>query len=303
MKKGYILVALGASCWGTLGAISTVLFNLGLSSVTVANYRVLITTLILGLYLLLFRRQELTVNAKQLPLFIAAGLISVCIFNLSYLTAVNLTTIVTAVILLYTAPFFVTVISRFVFNEAITVQKALALVMTLTGCVLVAEAYNIEQIKLNLLGLLAGLAAGLSYGLYSIFSKKALDNCSPWTTVFYSFAFGAIFLSLFGHPWKTVDMLQDPKVAGFALLIALVPTVLAYIFYTSGLQLVESSKAAIIATMEPVVAVLLAAIVFHEQITLLQGFGILLVIGSVILVQISLPSKNKEQTNTVQKEI
>ena len=294
MKKGYFLVALGASCWGTLGAIGTVLFNQGLSSIAVANYRVLFATVIIGLYLLLFRRQDLTVSKKQLPLFIAAGFISVFIFNFSYLTAINLTTIVTAVIMLYTAPTFVTVISKFAFNEPITLQKAAALILTLVGCALVVEAYDFTQIKLNFPGLLAGLSSGLTYGLYSIFGKKALDNCSPWTTVFYSFVFGSIFLSIFGRPWETFAALQNTTTASFILLIAVLPTVVAYGFYTTGLKYIESSKASIIATVEPVVAVILAAAVFHENISLLQGLGILLVIGSIILIQISLPAKNED---------
>lgn len=285
MKKGYLLVATGAACWGTLGAISTVLFQEGLPPLTVANFRVLLTTLIIGTYLLVFRRQDLVLKGSNLFLLAGAGLISVCLFNLAYINAINMTTIVTAVILLYTAPVFVTIFSRLLFNEPITLQKSLALILTLAGCSLVVEAYDITNLKLNATGLLVGLGAGLTYGLYSIFGKKALNDLSPWTTVFYSFAFGALFISLWGQPWNHIAIFQQPKIAGFLFLLAILPTVLAYALYTTGLKHIETSKAAIVATVEPVVAVILAAVLFKESLNLWQMIGILLVISSVVLIQ------------------
>jgi drug/metabolite transporter (DMT)-like permease len=296
MNKGYLLVALGASCWGTLGAIGTVLFNLGLSPVTVANYRVLLATLIFGGYILLFRRHDFRIKKQDLPILVCAGLISVCFFNLAYNNAINLTSIVTAVILLYTAPIFVTIVSRFVFKEKITVQKTVALILTLIGCTLVSNAYDLNNLKLNFIGIAAGLGAGLTYGLYSIFSKKALETYSPWTVTFYAFAFGTLFLSLYGKPWETLYIFNDSTTVAFLLLIALVPTVIAYALYTTGLQFVETSKASIIATMEPVVAVILAAFIFHEHINAIQLLGIVMVIGSVILIQF--PTKPKDHNKT-----
>lgn len=296
MKKGYLLVAAGAACWGTLGAITTVLFQQGLAPLTVANFRILLTALILGGYLVIFRRKELVLKGSNWILLAGAGLISVCLFNLAYINAIDMTTIVTAVILLYTAPVFVTIISRLLFKEPITLQKLLALILTLVGCCLVVEAYDVTKLKLNATGLLMGLAAGFTYGLYSIFSKKALKDFSPWTTIFYSFVFGTIFISLWGQPWKHIYVFQQPDTAGLLLLLAILPTVLAYILYTSGLQYVETSKAAIIATIEPVVAVILAAAIFKESLNLWQGLGILLVIVSVVLIQIPLNGANKKRS-------
>lgn len=293
MNKGYILVALGAACWGTLGAIGKVLFEQGLSSLTVANYRIMLTFMIIGLFLAIFHRAALTINKKDLPLFALMGFISVCMFNIAYLTSIDLTTIVTAVILLYTAPVFVTVISRFVFKEPITLQKTVALILTLVGCFLVVEAYNINNLKLNYYGLIAGLCAGLTYGLYSIFGKKALGSYSSWTTVFYSFGFGTLFISMFGRPWETVHLLQNSTVAFFLILIAVIPTVIAYALFTTGLKQVETSKASIVATVEPVVAVLLAATLFHEHISSIQGLGILMVLSSVILIQLPMGAKKE----------
>ncbi|MBO8137198.1 MAG: EamA family transporter [Desulfotomaculum sp.] len=296
MKKGYMLIAAGAACWGSVGIFSTFLFQQGVPAITVANYRILLTTLIIGLYLIIFQRHLLQIAAKDLPFFAAAGLISVCLFNFTYITAINLTTIVTAVILLYTAPIFVTIFSRIIFKEKITKQKITALIFTLIGCSLVVEAYNLENIRINLTGLLAGLGAGLTYGLYSILGKKALATYSSWTTVFYSFIFGSLLLSCFGHPWEQVDLLKNSYTARLMLLNALIPTVFAYGLYTSGLKYVESSKASIIATVEPVVAVLLAALIFHEHISIFQLIGILLVLGSVVLIQMPISKSKKQET-------
>ena len=75
---------------------------------------------------------------------------------------------------------------------------------------------------------------------------------------------------------------QIPGVAGAAGLV-LVATVLPYLFYTKGLEGVESGKASIIANVEPVVAALNGVVIFHEQLSVWVLLGIVCVLGGVVL--------------------
>lgn len=71
-------------------------------------------------------------------MFLGTGLCSIVFFNICYFTAIQLTTLSMAAILLYTAPSIVMVLSILLFKEAFTPVKALCLVLAFAGCVLVS---------------------------------------------------------------------------------------------------------------------------------------------------------------------
>ena len=79
-------------------------------------------------------------------------------------------------ILLYTAPIFVTVTASVLFKERFTLSKGLSLAITLLGCFLVAGGYNPRQLVTNPVGVTAGLVAAITYGSYTILSKRSLPR-------------------------------------------------------------------------------------------------------------------------------
>ncbi len=198
-----------------------------------------------------------------------------------YLTAIERTTIATAAILLYTAPAWVAVLARLLFAEAMTRMKVLAVALTFGGCVLVVGGADPGALRLDSLGVLAGLGAGLTYGLYSIFGKAALRRYSPLTTVVYALGFGTLFLLVASGGLQRVPAAGLPPLA----YLIIVPTVAAHLLYTSGLRWVEAGRASIVATVEPVVAALGGAMLLREPFGALQWLGAALVLGSVLLVR------------------
>ncbi|HXL04804.1 MAG TPA: EamA family transporter [Bacillota bacterium] len=115
---------------------------------------------------------------------------------LSYFEAIAQSSATTAVILLYTAPIFVTVATSILFNERFTLSKGLSLAITLLGCFLIAGGYNPEQLVTNPMGVIAGLIPAITYGSYTILSKRSLSKYSSCTTVLYALVFGSLFLAL-----------------------------------------------------------------------------------------------------------
>jgi drug/metabolite transporter (DMT)-like permease len=206
-----------------------------------------------------------------------------------YFAAIELATVATAAVLLYTAPAWVVVLARVMFHEPITRMKAAAVALACVGCALViglagpgaGAASTGPAMRLGAAGLLAGLGAGLTYALYSIFGKTALRRHSALTTVVYSLAFGALFLIVANGG------LPRPPAASLASLayVTLFPTAAAYLLYIGGLQWVEAGRASVVATLEPVVAAVAGGFVLHEPFGTLQWIGAALVISGVVLVQ------------------
>ncbi len=230
---------------------------------------------------MLLNRGALRVATRDLPLFAAYGAVSVAGFMTVYFIAIRMTTVATAAVLLYTAPAWVVVMARLLFGESMTRMKVAALALTFVGCVLVVGAAGPGALRLTPAGLLAGLGAGLTYALYSIFGKTALRRYSPLTTVIYALAFGALFLLIASGGLQPVTAGGVPALA----YVIVVPTVAAYLLFITGLRWVEAGRASVIATLEPVVAALGGAIVLREPFEPAQWLGAALVLGGVVLVQ------------------
>lgn len=192
--------------------------------------------------------------------------------------------ILTAAILLYTAPAIVMVLSYFLFGEKMTKRKLLSLVMTFAGCMLVTGILT-ETGSVSAGGLLTGLGAGLGYTLYSIFSCYALaEGYASLTITFYTFLIAAAASCFLTDMGKVVGVMAAG--AGsffFCLAFCVLCTVVPYLTYTLGLQYVENGKASIIASVEPVTATLLGVLLFHEKLTITCVIGVVLVLAALAI--------------------
>ena len=276
-----VLVAGAGARWGTLGIAAKGVFRAGLSPLDAALWRAGGAFLILLLLALAANRRVLRVRARDLPMFAAYGLIGVALFMTSYLTSIRLSTVATAAILLYTAPAWVTLLARLVCREALSGRKVAAVLLTFTGSALAVRAYDPAALRVNVAGVLTGLAAGLTYALYSIFGKGALGRYGPFTTLLYALGFGTLFLALALRRWPALP----PAYALPTLLyLILVTTLLTHVLYTNGLRRIEAGRASIIATVEPVVAALLGFLLLGERLEGWQWFGGVLVLSGVLLI-------------------
>ena len=286
--RGYLLVVAAAGLWGTLGLIFRALYDdFGLSALTIAFLRAGIAFVILVIVLSIAQPRLLKVTPHALPFFALYGFCGVTAFYFSYTQAVIQTTVTTAVVLLYTAPAFVTLIAWRVWHEPMDARKVVSLTLAFLGCALVARAYDPAQLSLNLIGLLIGHAAGFTYALYTVFSKSALERFSLWTALLYALLFGALIL----NPLQTKDriepLVQKPGVWLVLLALAVGPTLGSQALYNAALVRVPASNASVVATMEPVVASVLAFLFLGERLEFLQMVGGAMVIAGAVWLSIA----------------
>ncbi|AIU69436.1 drug/metabolite transporter 3 [Thermococcus eurythermalis] len=275
MKRGYILVFLAASMWGTLGIFAKYLDGFGLSPFTMVFYRVLFALILLGMYLKL-RGIGLSIEKGRLKFYALYGFFSIFLFYTLYFYTVTISSVSFAVLLLYTAPVYSIVLGRLVFGEPMSREKLVALVMVMVGVVLV----NGSGAEFSARALVFGLLTGLTYALYGVLAKLAVRKEEPEKALFYTLLFGFFFLIPFS------DFSVPTGAVPYLFALALFPTFLGYVLYNHALKEVEVSRASIVATIEPVVAILLAYILFGEKLTLSQVLGGALIIGASVLVHI-----------------
>ena len=283
---GDILIIIAGLFWGSMGIFVRHLNSLGFTSIQVACLRLVTAGIIFALILLIKEPKGFKIKAKDIPLFLALGLVSILFFTCCYFTSIRLMTMSTAAILLYTSPIWVMVLSVIFLKEKITSRKMIALVLAFAGCVLVSGFGG----KVTLIGVLAGLGSGLGYGLYSIFGTFALKKYQPLTVTCYTFliaGFGSVFVS---NPADMISKIQAagsiPKLFGFVLLTAVVTAVIPFLLYTIGLNKTTASKAAVLATVEPAAATLFGFFVMKESVGPVAVCGILLVFTAITVLSV-----------------
>jgi drug/metabolite transporter (DMT)-like permease len=286
--KGYLMIATAGCLWGLVGFFVKKLLDAQLPLSTIIFWRMFFAFIVLFLYLYFTDRSKLKIEREILKYVIAIGLISQCLFNISYFTAIRITSIATAVTLLYTAPIFIAIMARIFFQELFTANKIAALLLCVAGCFLTVTGGSWENIELNSTGILMGLAAGLTFASLTILSKPISNKCHHYTIVFYSIGFGLLFYLPFSQPLILFQEGTGLIIWFYAFSLSIIATIFAYLFYIGGLSMgIEASKAGIISTVEVVVAVIVSYIFFNEQLVGLKLLGILMVIGSVITVQLN----------------
>ena len=283
---GNILIIIAGLFWGSMGIFVRHLNDLGFSSIQVACLRLVTAGILFALILLIKDRKGFKINPKDIPLFLALGLVSILFFTCCYFTAIRLMTMSTAAILLYTSPIWVMVLAIIFLKEKITLQKIIALVLAFAGCVLVSGFGG----KVTVVGVLVGLGSGLGYGLYSIFGTFALKKYSPYTVTCYTFliaGFGSIFVA---NPPDLIAKISavDNKLSlfGFVLLTAVVTAVIPFLLYTLGLNKTTAGKAAVLATVEPAAATLFGFFVMGETVGPVAIVGIVLVFAAIAVLSL-----------------
>jgi DME family drug/metabolite transporter len=283
---GFLTVGIAASIWGTLGFFAKILYAEGVSFEALVAVRALLGWVAMLLFVLITRgARSLRIEGRDFLFLVPLGLVGIGAFYLLYFFTVRESTVGTAAILLYSSPAFVVLLAWIFLKEPLGVLRTLALALTFGGIFLVVGGYDPAALEMSPLVLATGLLSGLTYGLYSIFGKPVAGRLDPSVILSYALGLGAVLLMLFALP--TFDTLVGLSSSSYALLfvLAVVHTTLAFGLYTAGLKRLDAGQAAIVATVEPVVAGAVGVILLGEALTAPKVFGALLVLAGAALVQ------------------
>ena len=151
--KAYLYIISAAVCWGLIGLFVRTLAAQGFSSMQIVALRSLAAAICVTLPLLQSGSAALRIRLRDLWLFVGTGICSLVFFNYCYFNAMQQTSLAVAALLLYTAPVFVMLMSLLCFGEAFTRTKALALLLTFSGCACVTGVFG-SSLTLTLSGLL-----------------------------------------------------------------------------------------------------------------------------------------------------
>jgi drug/metabolite transporter (DMT)-like permease len=289
--KGILIGLVGTTFWATTGIlIKYLLEHYDLQPLTLAFWRDLFVALGLIAALWIVRPQLLRITRRHVLFFLAYGFVGLAAFNGLWTFSVQYNGAAVATVLAYSSPAFIVLLARPILKEPFTARKLIAVVLSLTGCVLVVRANTAETWQLNPVGIAVGLGTGLGFAIYSLAGKwSARRFSSSWTVTAYGFLFAAGGLGL-------ANLLAQPPQAFFSLgpawdgwgllaLLALVPTVAGFGLYTLSMRYLQASVAGLIASLEPVLTAIMAIFLLGEWLDRWQWLGAGLILAAVVLAQ------------------
>ena len=257
---GYVLVAAAAALWGLMGPVTRIALAEGMGAVEVAFWRAALAAGIFAVHAAAIGRFRIA--PRDVPAVVAFGVAGVAGLMACYARAVEAGGAALAAILLYTAPAWVALLSAVFLRERMTARKLLALGVATAGVAGIAASSGGGGIRLTPTGIGWGLASGLAYATYYLFGKRYFDRYTTATLFVYALPVAALAML------PMVEFRAKTGAAWGALaFMAAVPTYLSYVLYSAGLKRIEATRAATVATVEPVVAAVVAYWMWNERLS------------------------------------
>ncbi|MBQ4155200.1 MAG: EamA family transporter [Clostridia bacterium] len=262
------------------GTIGIFVKYIPISSSTIALLRASIGFIFL-LLVILCKKSKISFKSinKNLKFLIPSGMFLGVNWILLF-ESYRYTTVATATLCYYLAPTFIIIASPFVLKEKLGVKKIICAAVSLVGMVFVSGVLNTGFSFKELAGVLFGIGAALLYASIVLLNKKTRDISSYDLTAFQLFISSLVLLPyvLLTQGFSGVKL--DAKLVVLVIFIGIVHTGIAYMLYFGSVQKVKAQTAALFSYIDPVLAVILSAVLLKESINTLTIIGAVLILGA-----------------------
>lgn len=290
--RGYLFIAAATLCWGISATLGRAVFTgrlitghtlAPISPLILAQSRTTLSLLVLG-PILLARRGRAGMRMSRRDVFIALliGVLGVAASNYFYYYAIQVTNVATAIVLQYTAPVWVLMYMVVRRLQRATMQRLFSVGLALVGIALITGMVG-GQLRISPTGILAAEAAALAFAYYNVAIPPLLERHDRWKVLVWLLFGAALFWLVVNPPWRF------PHLAGeqwaFLCLFAVTSFLLPFSLYIAGLQHLDATRAIVTSCLEPVFAIVIAAIWLGEAVTLMQIAGVVVVLAATVLIQ------------------
>ena len=266
------------------------------TSVQITAIRIVFAAIVLNLWLIIKGKgfSLYKISGRSWLLCVVSGIGSVLAMGMFYYSCMVETSAAVAVILLYTAPLFVMIMSLFFFKEKMNAQKIIAFIIAIVGCALVSGIASGS--KISALGIFLGLMSGFTYSLYGIFTSLFMkENKDTLTFTALSFLFAALGALVISKPWEivkfTLEVENLPLTLIMYLLLAVCTAVVPFFLYSKGIEGIKPDIASILAFSEPLMACVFGTAVLGQKMDVFGVIGIVCVCAAIVVLNVNFKKK------------
>jgi drug/metabolite transporter (DMT)-like permease len=292
-RLGYALAATAATLWALNGSLAKFLLADHLPAPRLAELRALGTFIAIAGALALTRPALLRVRRRDVPRMALLGVVGLSGVTAFYFAAIARLDIGVALTVQYVGPVLLLVWLKLVHGRTLPRGLWAAAGLALLGCFFVVRAY--DPTAIDGLGLLAAIGAAVTFAIYLFAGEQAGQRYSPATTLVWGFGFSAVFWLITQPLWSfPLGPLHGARNIAFAVYVVVGGTLLPFACMFASVRHLPAHRAAVVATLEPVLGAALAWAIHGEALTPAQIAGGMIVIGAIIWVQTQRPQLEAE---------
>lgn len=276
--------------WASTATLARFMFHArSIDPLVVVELRLTIASTVLAAFLALFRRRSLRIAAADLPRFLLLGLMGVAAVQGSYYYSISKLGVGLAILIQYLAPALI-VAFDLLRGKPVGWTLLLAVASALLGTLMLVGGVRVGQVEATPLDWGISFSSAFAFAFYIVNSKRVLARYAPETVLLYTFAIAAVFWAFRNPPWTIMAAHYPLGTWGLFLLLGLFSTLVPFGLFYAGLRRLPAAEAGVIATSEPLVAMVTAAIFLEEKLGPLQLVGAGFVLAAALLA-----SRNKPE--------
>ncbi|WP_079241814.1 DMT family transporter [Chryseobacterium indologenes] len=277
--RGYTLGILSAVSYGLIPIFILPVKQAHFSMDITLFYRFFFSALMVGGYLL-YSRESFKINKKEALILAILGICYALSSEFLFLGYDFLTPgIASTVLFIY--PIIVALIMLFFYKERLTRLSGASLLLAFAGVIVLCLKGN--GLEINFAGLGIVMLSSLFYALYMVIVNKSNIKVSGFKLTFYSMLFTSMFFMTKALMANESFAIPSTEIFINFLIFAFLTTVISSLCLVFAIKYIGSTPVAILGALEPVVAVLISVLMFHEKFTPNLLIGITLILFGVTL--------------------
>jgi len=277
---GSLIVAASALSWGVIGVIVR---ELPMPPLTIVGYRVLLSALSVALILVALQRWEL-LRPPPWPV-LALGALLAAHWGL-YFAAIKQTSVASAVLITYAGPIVIALIAPLLIGERVPPVTIVALAVSAAGITLISLSGGSGNAAVRPTGVALAVGAAISMAVLIVLLKRFTAQVDPMRVVVYLDGTATALL------WPAL-VFPHYRLSGasvvYLVLLGVVLTGLTGILYVLALRWVAATTVGVLSYLEPVSAVILAAVLLSQRLTTAVLVGGAAIVAAGLAVVLATP--------------
>lgn len=285
IERPYLLLTLAPLFWSANVVLGRAISG-NVPPVGLAFWRWLVSGLIMVSIAWRHVQRDWPVIRQHRWMVLILALLGIATYNTLLYTGLRVTTAINAVLMQTTMPIWIIGLSWLFFRDTITLRQLPGILLSFIGTLVIVARGNLAALlalRLNWGDTLV-LVAVISYAAYSSLLRRR-PPIHPLSFLAVTFTAGTIMLLPF-YLWEHLTIRAMPLTTTTILAvgyIALFPSILAYLCYNRGVELVGANRAGLFIHLMPVFGSIMAVIFLNETFQWFHGLGILLILGGIVL--------------------
>jgi drug/metabolite transporter (DMT)-like permease len=285
--KGVVFVFIGAACFSIKAIIIKLAYAQQIDPITLVTLRMAISLPFFIAVPFIYKKksQDQAPSSSDWVKILFLGILGYYVATIFDFWGLQHVSAGIERLILFVYPTIVVLLSALFFKKSITKIVLLALAMTYVGIAIIFSDTHWQSQGNLMLGATFIFISAFTYAIYLVGSGRLIPKLGSVSYNAYAMIVSCVAVILHFVVTQPSDIFHLPvQMYYFGIAIALISTVIPTFLIAEGVNLIGAGKAAIVASIGPVITIFLGFMVLHEEVTALELLGTVFVIGGVLLI-------------------